>query len=535
MDLNPKHSQPPDSSRYSQKPNDPQLARICQRQGCGGNVDPATGTCRRCGQRHLKIKQQSGQWNVPPHKSVPQNQFTPEDTNPAIPETTKYGGEPHPLDSRYGGVTSQYPLSGSTLTKDSPSAQYTGTGYSDFVRDSFWGKIRDWAKELPGTAAFWWAMRGVVILLFGFTGFWVYHNIDWFSAATINPDPSPNTALIPSTIQSQLQTYDLTVNVGDPKVGSVSINPNETSYKSGASVTLSAQPASGYIFDRWSGDVDITDTSDTVTVVMDSNKEVTAYFKVIDTTSPEIYDIHVVKYSDITATIAWKASEKTSGYVKYKRGDTGEYIDSVPSASDATDNHMVKLTGLRPNGTYYYIIELTDTSGNTTTSKTQALSTLPPIKEGHEEGKRAPNLVLTPYEHYGELPITNGTLELTEFLGKKKLYINFWSTYCAPCIVEFPVLQTIYEKPEYYQGWEMITICIDGRDDRIVKLKEKYPELQLITLPTLFYAEGTDQNAYHIWKVPTSFFIDEEGIIRYVKLGRFYNTQEFKDALDSIL
>jgi thiol-disulfide isomerase/thioredoxin len=262
---------------------------------------------------------------------------------------------------------------------------------------------------------------------------------------------------------------------------------------------------------------------------------VTAYFKVIDITSPEIYDIHIVKYSDTTATIAWKASEKTSGYVKYKRGDTGEYMDSVPSTFDAEDNHVVKLTGLKPNGIYYYVIELKDTSGNTATSKTQALSTRPLIKEGHDEGKRAPNLVLTPYENYSELPLTNGTLELTEFLGKKKLYINFWSTYCAPCIVEFPVIETIYADVIDPQEWEMITICIDGRDDRIVKLKEKYPELKLITLPTLFYAEGTDQNVYHIWKVPTSVFIDEDGIIRYVKLGRFYNTQELKDALDSIL
>ncbi len=61
--------------------------------------------------------------------------------------------------------------------------------------------------------------------------------------------------------------------------GTVSKNPNQTSYSSGASVTLTATPNTGYVFKNWSGDA--SGTSSTVTVKMDGNKNVTAVFEQI--------------------------------------------------------------------------------------------------------------------------------------------------------------------------------------------------------------------------------------------------------------
>jgi len=332
------------------------------------------------------------------------------------------------------------------------------------------------------------------------------------------------------------QTYSLTVSVEHPERGTVSREPNDTNYKSGTVVQLTALPANGYVFDRWSGDANTTDSSGTTTIIMDSDRQLRAHFKIKDTTPPEISEIRVVKYSDTTATVAWKASESTTGFVKYKGDDTTSYIDSVPSATDELNNHLAKLTGLKPNSTYYYTIELVDLSGNQATSRSQLLYTLPPVKEGHEAGMRAPNLPLLPYQHCDKLPLSDGSLELAKLLGKKKLYINFWSTYCMPCVVEFPLIQTIHEQEEKRNplDWTIITICIDGRQDRIEKLWDKYPELTGITLPILFYAEDADKGAYHVWKLPTNVFVDEDGIIRHVRLGRFHSTQEIRDILDSI-
>ncbi len=56
----------------------------------------------------------------------------------------------------------------------------------------------------------------------------------------------------------------------------IPVEPNSGTYKDGTEVTLAAEPASGYRFDHWSGD--ITSNSGTTTIAMDTEKSVTAHF-----------------------------------------------------------------------------------------------------------------------------------------------------------------------------------------------------------------------------------------------------------------
>jgi pectate disaccharide-lyase len=71
-------------------------------------------------------------------------------------------------------------------------------------------------------------------------------------------------------------SYSLTTNISPSAGGTVSRNPNATTYASGTVVTLTATPGSGYTFTGWSGDV--TGSSTSVTVTMNANRTVTANF-----------------------------------------------------------------------------------------------------------------------------------------------------------------------------------------------------------------------------------------------------------------
>jgi uncharacterized repeat protein (TIGR02543 family) len=72
--------------------------------------------------------------------------------------------------------------------------------------------------------------------------------------------------------------YILTATVNPTSGGSITLNPSSDSYSSGTVVTATATPASGYVFDHWSGDA--SGTTATVTVTMDSDKTITAIFEV---------------------------------------------------------------------------------------------------------------------------------------------------------------------------------------------------------------------------------------------------------------
>ena len=77
--------------------------------------------------------------------------------------------------------------------------------------------------------------------------------------------------------QQQSTRHSLSVNCSpSSEVGSVSLFPPGATYAPSTQVTLTASPASGYAFDNWSGDA--SGTEPTITVTMDSNKNIVANF-----------------------------------------------------------------------------------------------------------------------------------------------------------------------------------------------------------------------------------------------------------------
>ena len=71
-------------------------------------------------------------------------------------------------------------------------------------------------------------------------------------------------------------SYSLTTGVGSGS-GTVTRNPDLTSYTSGAQVTVTATPTTGYVFTGWSGSA--TGSTNPLTVTMDANKTITANFQ----------------------------------------------------------------------------------------------------------------------------------------------------------------------------------------------------------------------------------------------------------------
>lgn len=58
-----------------------------------------------------------------------------------------------------------------------------------------------------------------------------------------------------------------------------------------------------------------------------------------------------------------------------------------------------------------------------------------------------------------ELP-EGGSLQMNKFRGKP-LVINFWATWCPPCVEELPLLDAFYRQNSI-KGWQMIGIAVDN-------------------------------------------------------------------------
>ncbi len=115
--------------------------------------------------------------------------------------------------------------------------------------------------------------------------------------------------------------------------------------------------------------------------------------------------------------------------------------------------------------------------------------------------------------------IHGNSVSLTDYEGKVIL-LDFWATWCAPCIKEMPVLQDLYDTYRD-SGFEVIGISVDEQGAVIVK-----PFLKKVgaTYPNLIYSEEVVQdygggnpeilNTYGpLQGIPATFIINRNGEI----------------------
>ncbi|MEE8618987.1 MAG: redoxin domain-containing protein [Dehalococcoidales bacterium] len=140
--------------------------------------------------------------------------------------------------------------------------------------------------------------------------------------------------------------------------------------------------------------------------------------------------------------------------------------------------------------------------------------------EAPEIGKAAPSFQLT--------DIDGQTVSLSDFQGKPVL-LNFWATWCGPCRFEMPYIQEVYnERSE--PGLVILAINIG---ESFAKVKEFMQDYNL-SFPVLLDLEGKVAEKYNILPIPTTYFIDSDGIIRDMQIGAFRSVAEIEDILSRV-
>ncbi len=112
-----------------------------------------------------------------------------------------------------------------------------------------------------------------------------------------------------------------------------------------------------------------------------------------------------------------------------------------------------------------------------------------------------------------ELANINGErVRLSQRLGKP-LIINFWATWCAPCVIEMPNIQKYYNR---YEG-EFDVLAVNA-DEPAGPVRSFVDDMGL-TFDILLDPGGEIQLLYQIRGYPTSLFVDTDGIIRAQHIG----------------
>ena len=98
---------------------------------------------------------------------------------------------------------------------------------------------------------------------------------------------------------------------------------------------------------------------------------------------------------------------------------------------------------------------------------------------------------------------------LSEQIGKV-VVINFWATWCAPCLTEMPLLDAYYQAHKAH-GLEILAISMDDPAalEQVRTVARKY------SFPVAMKADASFRGLGRIWRLPTSFVIDRQGNLQH--------------------
>ena len=127
------------------------------------------------------------------------------------------------------------------------------------------------------------------------------------------------------------------------------------------------------------------------------------------------------------------------------------------------------------------------------------------IKTGTSVGEMAPDFTLS--------DLDGNPLRLSNLRGKV-VFLNFWATWCPPCRAEMPDIEALYQD---YQAKDVAIIGVDILES--VNMVRQFADQGGYHWTFVIDTTGEVANNYRVTVIPSSYFIDREGIIRAVSVG----------------
>ena len=127
------------------------------------------------------------------------------------------------------------------------------------------------------------------------------------------------------------------------------------------------------------------------------------------------------------------------------------------------------------------------------------------LEPAPEVGRPAPDFTLK--------DLDGNTVRLSDLQGKV-VFINFFATWCPACRAEMPEIEALHQK---YKDRGVVVIGVDISEPE--STVQQYIQQSGFSWTIVLDSTGEMAMDYQIVAIPTSFFLDKEGIIRAVNVG----------------
>ncbi len=104
-------------------------------------------------------------------------------------------------------------------------------------------------------------------------------------------------------------------------------------------------------------------------------------------------------------------------------------------------------------------------------------------------------------------------IHVEQFKGKV-VYVDFWASWCAPCVRSFPFMNEL-DREFRDRGLQVLAINLDEKLEDAQKFLAKHPARFILAADR----SGQCPRDFGVRGMPSSYLVDRRGIIRHVHLG----------------
>jgi peroxiredoxin len=120
-------------------------------------------------------------------------------------------------------------------------------------------------------------------------------------------------------------------------------------------------------------------------------------------------------------------------------------------------------------------------------------------------------------------------VRLSDYRGRPVM-LNFW-TYCAACKEELPYIQSAYDdRASLAPELAVLAVNVTQQPDQV----EEFVSYYGYTFETLLDPWATVASDYYVHKIPTTLFIDRNGIIQDVQVGAFSGPAPIRQKITAL-
>jgi len=128
------------------------------------------------------------------------------------------------------------------------------------------------------------------------------------------------------------------------------------------------------------------------------------------------------------------------------------------------------------------------------------------------------------------LQTSNKHIDFDKYQGKVVL-IDFWATWCPPCKQSMPFLNALRNEL-FDQGFEVVAINVDEDREQV----EKFLLANPVDYQLAYDSSGKCPELFDVKAMPSSYFIDRQGVIRAIHLGyRESDKEHIRLEIDKLL